>query len=86
MGKNGCIKCGHTEAKTKEIATTGTGLSRYLDVQHNHFTVVYCTSCGYSELYNKSSSRGSNIIDLFFFFFFCKSILFILIKIGALPI
>lgn len=66
MGKNGCIKCGHPEAKTKEIATTGTGLSRYLDVQHNHFTVVYCTSCGYSELYNKSSSRGSNIIDLFF--------------------
>ncbi|WP_280170144.1 zinc ribbon domain-containing protein [Priestia megaterium] len=65
MGKNGCIKCGHTEAKTKEIATTGTGLSS-LDVQHNHFTVVYFTSCGYSELYNKSSSRGSNIIDLFF--------------------
>jgi uncharacterized protein len=65
MGKNGCIKCGHTEAKTKEIATTGTGLSS-LDVQHKHFTVVYCTSCGYSELYNKSSSRGSNIIDLFF--------------------
>lgn len=24
MGKNGCVKCGHTEAKTKEIATTGT--------------------------------------------------------------
>jgi predicted nucleic-acid-binding Zn-ribbon protein len=66
MGKNGCVKCGHTEAQTKEIATTGTGLSRYLDVQHNHFTVVYCTNCGYSELYNKSSSRGSNIIDLFF--------------------
>ncbi|MEH7470566.1 zinc ribbon domain-containing protein, partial [Priestia megaterium] len=43
MGKNGCVKCGHTEAQTKEIATTGTGLSRYLDVQHNHFTVVYCT-------------------------------------------
>ncbi len=34
MGKNGCVKCGHTEAQTKEIATTGTGLSRYLDVQH----------------------------------------------------
>ncbi|MFE0342265.1 zinc ribbon domain-containing protein [Priestia megaterium] len=66
MGKNGCVKCGHTEAQTKEIAPTGTGLSRYLDVQHNHFTVVYCTNCGYSELYNKSSSRGSNIIDLFF--------------------
>ncbi|MDC7722100.1 zinc ribbon domain-containing protein [Priestia megaterium] len=66
MGKNGCVKCGHTEAQTKEIAATGTGLSRYLDVQHNHFTVVYCTNCGYSELYNKSSSRGSNIIDLFF--------------------
>ncbi|UOE94550.1 MULTISPECIES: zinc ribbon domain-containing protein [Bacillaceae] len=66
MEKRGCIKCGCTRAETKEIATTGTGLSKMFDVQHNKFLVVYCTNCGYSELYNKQSSTTSNVIDFFF--------------------
>ncbi|WP_299093315.1 zinc ribbon domain-containing protein [uncultured Metabacillus sp.] len=66
MNAKGCIKCGHNGAKTKEIATSGTGLSKFMDIQHNHFVVVYCTNCGYSELYNKKSSRSSNLLDLFF--------------------
>lgn len=66
MKKSGCIKCGSTKAATKEISTTGTGLSKIFDVQHNQFLVVYCQNCGYSEFYNKESSKASNIIDLFF--------------------
>lgn len=66
MAGKGCIKCGGTETGTKEIATTGTGLSKIFDVQHNKFLVVYCKKCGYSELYNRKSSMGSNVIDLFF--------------------
>ncbi|WP_202078044.1 zinc ribbon domain-containing protein [Caldalkalibacillus salinus] len=62
----GCIKCGHTEAETKEIATTGTGLSKMFDIQHNRFMVVYCTHCGYSEFYNKDANRTSDVIDFFF--------------------
>ncbi|GGE67646.1 zinc ribbon domain-containing protein [Priestia taiwanensis] len=62
----GCIKCGHTEATVKEIATTGTGLSKLFDIQHNQFKVVSCKNCGYSELYNKKSSTGSNVLDFFF--------------------
>ncbi|MEG6511078.1 zinc ribbon domain-containing protein [Desulforamulus ruminis] len=62
--KSGCIKCGHTEAEITEIATTGTGLSKLFDIQHNHFKVVSCKRCGYSELYRKDSSL--NILDLFF--------------------
>ncbi|WLV24658.1 zinc ribbon domain-containing protein [Aciduricibacillus chroicocephali] len=64
--KKGCIKCGSTKAAKKDVAMTGTGLSKMFDIQHNQFTVVYCTSCGYSEFYNKNSSTGSNILDLFF--------------------
>ncbi|WP_240455849.1 zinc ribbon domain-containing protein [Virgibacillus sp. Bac332] len=45
---------------------TGTGLSKMFDMQHNQFIVVYCKNCGYSEFYNKKSSTGSNIFDLFF--------------------
>ncbi|NEU31636.1 hypothetical protein GN156_12760 [bacterium LRH843] len=66
MSESGCIKCGGKEAGTKEIATTGSGISKIFDIQHNKFLVVYCKNCGYSELYNKKASTASNVIDLFF--------------------
>ena len=62
----GCPKCGSRNAGTTEIAATGTGLSRLLDVQKNEFTVVYCKNCGYSEFYYKPASKASTILDLFF--------------------
>jgi len=46
MEKKGCIKCGGTEAGTKEISTTGSGLSKMFDIQHNRFIVVYCKIVG----------------------------------------
>lgn len=66
MDRKGCIKCGSTDAGTKEVAMTGTGLSKVFDVQHNQFIVVYCKNCGYSEFYHKKSSTASNLLDLFF--------------------
>lgn len=66
MKEKGCIKCGSTNAGTKEIATTGTGLSKMFDIQHNRFIVVFCKNCGYSEFYNKDTSNASNVIDFFF--------------------
>lgn len=66
MKKKGCPKCGGTEAGKKEIATTGTGLSKLFDIQHNTFVVVYCKKCGYSEFYHKQSSRLGNVLDFFF--------------------
>ncbi|QDP39118.1 zinc ribbon domain-containing protein [Radiobacillus deserti] len=62
----GCMKCGSTDAGQKEVSMSGTGLSKMFDVQHNQFIVVFCKQCGYSEFYNKQSSTGSNILDLFF--------------------
>ncbi|WP_164214587.1 zinc ribbon domain-containing protein [Virgibacillus sp. YIM 98842] len=62
----GCFKCGSVEVDTKEVAMTGTGLSKMFDMQHNHFLAVFCKDCGYTEFYNKESSKGSNIVDLFF--------------------
>ncbi|WP_152394269.1 zinc ribbon domain-containing protein [Paenibacillus guangzhouensis] len=66
MSEKGCIKCGSKDARTKEVAMTGTGLSKMFDIQHNQFVVVYCVNCGYSEFYNKQSSAGSNVLDFFF--------------------
>jgi len=66
MNQQGCIKCGSRDAATKEVAMTGTGLSKMFDIQKNQFVVVYCKKCGYSEFYNRESSTGSNLLDLFF--------------------
>ena len=66
MEEKGCIKCGGTEAGTKEISTTGSGLSKMFDIQHKTFTVVYCKNCGYSEFYVKGTSTASNVLDFFF--------------------
>ncbi|MEN2768748.1 zinc ribbon domain-containing protein [Ornithinibacillus xuwenensis] len=62
----GCIKCGSMDAAKKEVAMTGTGLSKMFDIQHNQFIVVSCKNCGYSEFYNKHSSSGMNVLDFFF--------------------
>lgn len=61
--QRGCPKCGHSETELDEIATTGGGLSKFLDVQNRSFTVVSCTNCGYAELYKGRSS--GNMVDLF---------------------
>jgi uncharacterized protein len=66
MKGKGCIKCGSIDAGQKDVAMTGTGLSKMFDIQNNQFTVVYCKKCGYSEFYNKEASAGSNILDFFF--------------------
>ncbi|WP_147535776.1 zinc ribbon domain-containing protein [Bacillus marasmi] len=66
MSRSGCVKCGSKSADTKDVAMTGTGLSKILDLQNNTFTVVYCKNCGYSEFYHKKTSKASNLLDLFF--------------------
>lgn len=49
-----------------KIATTGAGLSRFFDFQHNEFHVVSCKECGYSEFYRAEGSTTKNVLDLFF--------------------
>lgn len=66
-----CVKCAHTSCLTKEVAMTGTGLSKMFDIQHNHFLFVSCQHCGYVEVYNPSileEKKGQlgSILDIFF--------------------
>lgn len=64
-----CAKCGGTYYETKKISTTGTGLSKLFDIQHNKFGLVICSNCGYVEMYDlKRGSKGldgMDILDLF---------------------
>jgi hypothetical protein len=66
-----CAKCGNTDCYTKELAMTGTGLSKMFDIQNNYYMFVSCTHCGFTEVYNSNVLKGhrgqlSNILDLLF--------------------
>jgi predicted nucleic-acid-binding Zn-ribbon protein len=53
-----CAKCGHNECKTAEVAMTGTGLSKLLDIQHHVYLFVSCIRCGGVDIYDPSVLRG----------------------------
>ena len=65
-----CIKCSHVEARVKRVATTGTGLSKLTDIQHNSFIAVSCENCGYTEFFNPEVLEGKKyfgtIMDVLF--------------------
>lgn len=65
-----CPKCKNRGASVKRFATTGTGISRLLDIQHNEFVAVSCTQCSFTELYNPQILEGKglaiSILDVLF--------------------
>ncbi|MDQ6420797.1 zinc ribbon domain-containing protein [Paenibacillus sp. LHD-117] len=66
-----CPKCGNDTCRAAEVAMTGTGLSKLMDVQHHHYLFVSCLRCGAVEIYDPSVLRGrqagtfGSMLDLF---------------------
>ncbi|MEJ6562838.1 MAG: zinc ribbon domain-containing protein [Euryarchaeota archaeon] len=65
MGKSYiCSKCDNTTYVKDKIRATGSGLTRFFDIQNKKFNVVSCKRCGYSELYRDlPGSTAGNILD-----------------------
>ncbi|CAM3613213.1 zinc ribbon domain-containing protein [Paenibacillus lupini] len=67
-----CSKCNGNDCTVKEIAMTGAGLSKLLDIQHNHYLFVSCMNCGSVEIYDPNVLEGQkvgklgSIIDVLF--------------------
>jgi len=65
-----CAKCGARGARAKRIGATGTGFSKFFDIQHNHFLTLSCRQCGYTEIYDPEVLEGKRslgtIIDVLF--------------------
>lgn len=66
-----CARCGHEECSIQEVAMTGTGISKLLDIQHHHYYFVSCLECGKVDVYDpnvlearKKGLLGSGL-DLF---------------------
>lgn len=60
-----CPKCGYQLYEVDEIRTTGSGLSRFLDIQNRKFSAVSCAQCRYTELYQAETSALGNVFDFF---------------------
>ena len=65
-----CAKCGQRRCNARRMATTGTGLSKLFDIQHNKFISVSCSNCGYTELYDprvlEKQSHLGDVLDVIF--------------------
>ena len=60
-----CMKCKGTEYKAGEIRATGSGITRFLNIQNQKYATVACVRCGYAELYRLDGTGISNILDFF---------------------
>lgn len=59
-----CPKCNNRTFETDSIATTGTGFSKFFDIQNRKFATVSCSRCGYTEMYKMGKFDNlSNIFD-----------------------
>jgi len=60
-----CSKCGNTSYDIDEITATGSGLTKFFNVQNRKYTAVTCRSCNFTEFYRGTTSTLGNIIDFF---------------------
>lgn len=66
-----CRKCGHDQCHVKEVAMTGTGLSKLFDIQYNHYLFVSCLQCGSVDIYDPNVLKARKVgllgkgLDLF---------------------
>jgi predicted nucleic-acid-binding Zn-ribbon protein len=65
-----CSKCRQHGANVEKLAMSGTGFSRFFDIQPYRYAFVSCTRCGYTETYNLKTLEGNDdvghILDILF--------------------
>jgi predicted nucleic-acid-binding Zn-ribbon protein len=47
-----CPKCKHVGAHVERLAMSGTGISRFVDIQLNKYAFASCLACGFTEIYS----------------------------------
>ena len=61
-----CSKCDSTEYRNGQIRTTGSGISRFLNLQNQKFETVSCSNCGFTEIYRvDGNGLLGNVLDIF---------------------
>lgn len=65
-----CPKCDNKGARVERLAMSGTGLSRFMEIQAYRFAFASCLNCGFTEVYNLRILEGrddiGNILEVLF--------------------
>lgn len=65
-----CEKCSHQKANIEKLAMSGTGLSRFLEIQLHRYVFISCLQCGHTEVFNLRVLEGSDnfgtLLDIIF--------------------
>ena len=65
-----CPKCKNRGADAERLAMSGTGFSRFFDIQPFRYIFVSCRNCGFTEIYNLKTLEGKDdlgtLIDILF--------------------
>jgi len=60
-----CAHCNHSHGHVEQLAMSGTGLSRFLEIQVHRYAFVSCTNCGYTEVFNLKVLEGKDDLGSF---------------------
>lgn len=60
-----CVKCQSNNFEVGQFRAAGGFWGKLFDVQNKKFDTLSCKDCGYTEIYSRNTSAGSNIIDFF---------------------
>jgi predicted nucleic-acid-binding Zn-ribbon protein len=61
-----CPRCRHSGAHVERLAMSGTGLSRFLEIQAYRYAFVSCVNCGYTEVFNLRILEGRDDLGTLF--------------------
>ena len=60
-----CPRCEQRGAHVERLAMSGTGISRFLDIQTYRYAFVSCNNCGYTEVFNLRTLEGKDNLGTF---------------------
>jgi predicted nucleic-acid-binding Zn-ribbon protein len=60
-----CPKCNHHGARVERRAMSGTGITRFFEVQPYRYAFVSCSNCGYTEIYDLRTLEGKDDLGTF---------------------
>ena len=65
-----CAKCHNSDGHVERLSMSGTGASRFFDIQPYRYAFISCNNCGYTEIYNLKVLEGRDdlgmILDIIF--------------------
>ncbi len=61
-----CPRCSAQGAHVERLAMSGTGLSRFFEIQAYRYAFASCLNCGYTEVYNLRILEGRDDLGTFF--------------------